>query len=616
MICASWMNYSNEQMYECQQDCQKQKLIKEQTDMETMNGDGVHNSNSGSKKENFKRNNSTMKQLNKISEQLIPQIEVNSKEEKHSTNDHQKYSVNEHDHSNHHRLWNSNTQLSNRSSFSNISIKYSDTLNFVYSYIDIERLILDNLKERIKSLGEHGLIGYTDLFASDDEKSFDKNFERKKLNSAKNDLNRNDAMKKDEVKNWKKNSKEMDFESEYLGEKENSTSNIQNNEIKIENQDLQIDDFKDDAISNKNDKDERRKSSDNQLDQMQKEIQKENHQKINQAVAKEFNRKQTKRKRTTKNNNWSAFLKACEEDFELNQSKINVNYNSKVLRECMFTYANCITNNWLFNLIEKEIDKRNSDLRKRFRELVEEDKNESELDDKLDENDENAETRSGNHLNGNFEFKNSFSKQSSKEFDFSLPEVIYVINLIPNQINIFRHCLFLQQQPNLANFNVNFIAINLISGDLRKKDLDTVICHSIQDELSFNLMNYFRSINRLTDVQIRQLKQKIRIRITKGKNAIKMNSESDVQFLFGALENNQEIDLSSFKTNQKIRKHNNTLNEEPEKGNLLFLLDDVVDIGDLQLSIEDHSLKMSTLRKFIQIYVKQKEKISFNRLYT
>lgn len=169
-------------------------------------------------------------------------------------------------------------------------------------------------------------------------------------------------------------------------------------------------------------------------------------------------------------------------------------------------------------------------------------------------------------------------------------------------------------------FNVNFIAINLISGDLRKKDLDSVISHSIQDELNNNYMNYFRSIDRLTDVKIRQLKQKIQIRITKdSKQSIKMKTESDVHILFGALENNQEIDLSGFKINFNERKRSSTQtkksnNDEIGRGNLLYIIDNVVDIGDLLFCIEDHSLKMSTLRKFIQVYLKEKNKIAFNCL--
>ena len=335
------------------------------------------------------------------------------------------------------------------------------------------------------------------------------------------------------------------------------------------------------------------------------------------SLTKEF-KKHSKRKKSTRNNHWAEFLTACEEDFEYNQSKINTNYNSRKLKDCMFVYANCVTNNWVFSLIEKEIEKRNASLRERFRKLIKSERSEEEEASDEDGREARGVTRDGPARQDS---KNRLTLQSSRdqEFDYALPETIYIINLVPNQINIFRHCLFLQQSPNLGSFSVNFIAINLISGDLRKKDLDSVISHSLQDELNYNYMNYFRSIDRLTEVELNQKKQKIRIRITRGKHAIKMCTESDVQVLFGALENNQEIDLSEF--GQKKERKGSTASrkatfDETERGNLLFLLDDVVDIGDLLLCIEDQSLEMSKLRKFIQAYLRQKDKISFNRLYS
>lgn len=636
MICASWMNYRNEQQYENQQDCQKQKLIKEQIDLERIKN-----------KENKKRNadahhhQTINTDQNMKSDQFIaPQIK-----------DDQKYLAAEHQTSNHH-LWNSNTQiLSNRSSFSNISIKYQDNLNFVYSYIDIERLILDNLKQRIKELGDCGPIGYEELFGSNDsldEKTFTKQFERKidkKINLNKNnDLDLGD--KKDKQNSIDKNN----IHNEMI--KSDREEDKSNNEI-----DEKIDDETDKRIDEKFEQ-----HHSNNLEQTSFNPLKDHNENISTETAAKYadqiiepqtdyssttkeTRKQSKRKRTSiRNSYWAEFLKACEEDFELNQSKLNINYNSRALKNCLFLNANCVTNNWVFSLIEKEIKKRNQSLQERFKKLVEinhekklsfDDEEMNECSDQTDHNGEcedhqknHEKEHQENHSNKNETCVNhnrsSIRNIKTNKFEYILPEVIYIVNLVPNQINIFRHCLYLQQTPNLSNFKVNFIAINLISGDLidlKKKDLDHVMGNSINDELNFNYMNYFRSINRLTDVQIRRLKQKIRIRVTKNKQAIKMNTESDVQILFGALENNQEIDLSNFKQDRRSSKDrivcNNDLTKKyDEKGNLLFLLDDIVDIGDLLLCIEDRSLEMSKLRKFIQTYLKQKEKISFNRLYS
>ena len=602
MICTSWVNYGNEQLYE--QNCQKQKLAKDQDlELNTTTKSILENKDNLKVNENLNSITNQTTTDQRIENQFIPQISVNNQSQNSITTtikqDDQKYAIREYHINN--RLWNSNAQLSNRSSFSNTSIKYQDTLNFVYSYIDIERLILDNLKERIKSLGECGLIGYSELFASDnsfDAKAFDKKIEQK----MKDDLNKNNVCALDknvdeQNSNIPNNDAKLDSNNSHHLVNESKDLNLHHN---LKNSDALKSHLNEMNLNELN-----LKNDDNQMQLTT------NHNQTHSLPKAKENKKHSKRKRSIRNNYWAAFLRACEEDFEFNQSKINTNYNSRKLRECMFTYANCITNNWVFSLIEKEIENRNESLKERFKKLISSDEScqckKLSISEKLDENDEMCKE---NRL------ANSTVSNLTKEYDYILPETIYIINIVPNQINIFRHCLFLQQTPNLANFHINYIAINLISGDLRKKDLDSIISHSIQDELNFNYMNYFRSMHRLTDVQIRQLKQKIRIRITKGKQAIKMNSESDVQILFGALDSDQEIDLSNFKVQHDKKRSIKKSFDETEKGNLLFLLDDIVDIGDLLFIIEDRSLEMSKLRKFIQVYLHQKDKISFNRLYS
>ena len=630
-------------MYECQQDCQKQKLIKE-SDLDS----------SGSKsaliKEKDLKGNETATQNGHSTSQTQNQLDIATNQAASNRQDDQKCSAGDP---------HINRMLSSRSSFSNISIKYQDNLNFVYSYIDIERLILDNLKERIKDLGECGLIGHDDeLFASDtnlDDDGFKMKSGRRKANKSKHDwdedgtkiytkshVEKTDNRNHVEMANHVNGHRDKHIEHHtgghtnshvngdsdaHIGSHLNSKTTIKDHstdddkEMKIDGQTKEqpaFDKKKDTKLSHPTEANavNNPHRPANQMHQMHS-----------------TGKKQTKRKRSIRNENWTEFLKACEEDFEFNQSKINRNYNSRALRECMFTYANCVTNNWVFSLIENEIEKRTQSLKDRFFKLV--DARNAHLDNDLNEQDEldcNLEKSDLKTTDANTDLhkelhneihkairKHSFLNAVDYHTDYVLPEIIYIINLIPNQINIFRHCLFLQQTPNLSNFNINFIAINLMSGDLRKKDLDSVISNSIQDELNLNYMSYFRSLNRLVDVQIRQMKQKIRIRITKGnKGAIKMKTESDVQFLLGALENNQEIDLSGFKVQSERRRNSQTKKSsiEKEKGNLLYIIDDVVDIGDLLFCIEDESLKMSTLRKFIQVYLKQKDKVSFNRLYS
>jgi len=83
----------------------------------------------------------------------------------------------------------------------------------------------------------------------------------------------------------------------------------------------------------------------------------------------------------------------------------------------------------------------------------------------------------------------------------SLPDkrFLFLVNLIPNRINLFKRCLFLNQTPNLYQFPFDFAALNLIRGNCQWKDLDLSEC-SFSDEVNIMFVKYFRSINKLVDI--------------------------------------------------------------------------------------------------------------------
>ena len=60
----------------------------------------------------------------------------------------------------------------------------------------------------------------------------------------------------------------------------------------------------------------------------------------------------------------------------------------------------------------------------------------------------------------------------------------FIINLIPNQINLFQKCLYFKNGPNFSTFNHTFIAINLIRNDQKQKDLDLVFDYQVYEKIN------------------------------------------------------------------------------------------------------------------------------------
>lgn len=83
-------------------------------------------------------------------------------------------------------------------------------------------------------------------------------------------------------------------------------------------------------------------------------------------------------------------------------------------------------------------------------------------------------------------------KKEIEENNFGPYEKIFVINLIPNRISLFKNCLYLKQSPSFVNFNFNYLAINLVRNDhVKKKDYD-IKSDEVFDDITSNFINYFR----------------------------------------------------------------------------------------------------------------------------
>ena len=218
------------------------------------------------------------------------------------------------------------------------------------------------------------------------------------------------------------------------------------------------------------------------------------------------------------------------------------------LKTKMLLYANVVTNNWVLSLITKEIDKQSVD---------------------------------------------------------NKTEKVFIVNLIPNRINLFRNCLYLRQAPSFVNFHFNYIAINLIKNNSKRKDLDQLASNSGYDEVNSNFINYFRLINKLIEVKVEDNPIKIRIKLTKNsKNSIKISTKEELlSFILCPKKHGMEIDISLLDLTEIEDCHN---------GGLMFVIKNEVEIEENQVFVfDDNEYKPSDIRKFTQIYFKLKESLKY-----
>ena len=120
--------------------------------------------------------------------------------------------------------------------------------------------------------------------------------------------------------------------------------------------------------------------------------------------------------------------------FSSRSSKRRKSSQAEELKTQLLLYANIVTNSWILSLIKKEIEDNN----------------------------------------------------------FGPHEKIFIINLIPNRVTLFKNCLFLKQSPSFANFNFNYVAVNLVKHVAKRKDLEIKSDYDDFDEVNANFINYFR----------------------------------------------------------------------------------------------------------------------------
>ncbi|KAH9417866.1 hypothetical protein DERP_013127 [Dermatophagoides pteronyssinus] len=194
-------------------------------------------------------------------------------------------------------------------------------------------------------------------------------------------------------------------------------------------------------------------------------------------------------------------------------------------------------------------------------------------------------------------------------------ENIFLVNIIPNRITLFRDCLFLQQTPSFINFDCNFVAIKLIRHSTRRKELEIKNTGNgggrnnnngnSSHDIDNNYAAYFRAINKLYEIRVKNAEDNIRLRLsTSNKTAICITNKQElITFIYMPKKDLLELNISGFQFNQHL---NQILKQCRRQQTLLFIINKEIDLDDnIKLLINDHDKQqydLVFLRKFIQLY--------------
>lgn len=120
-------------------------------------------------------------------------------------------------------------------------------------------------------------------------------------------------------------------------------------------------------------------------------------------------------------------------------------------------------------------------------------------------------------------------------------KTVFLINLVPNRINLFKKCLFLNQTPAFYHVSFDYFAIHLIRSDSHRKDVSDSINQnqvSLYDDVNAMFVQYFRSTRKLINVVVRvENTGVLKIKLTANpmdSNAIRLCSRSQLKNLISA----------------------------------------------------------------------------------
>jgi hypothetical protein len=184
---------------------------------------------------------------------------------------------------------------------------------------------------------------------------------------------------------------------------------------------------------------------------------------------------------------------------------------------------------------------------------------------------------------------------------------IFLVNLIPNRINLFKRCLFLNQTPNSYDFPFDFIALNLVRGGCQRKDLESLTGESsFSDEAHSMLVKYFRTIGKLVEVVPNTEtsdEQQLRVRIT--------DRQQDVNYkrVCSQSEVTQLLRRHNFSQTMSINIHDLPVPETLDASALIFILDNKIEIDDSTCLELDETVTDAAKIKVLIDYLRTSRKI-------
>ncbi|KAI1291834.1 hypothetical protein HDE_07069 [Halotydeus destructor] len=186
-------------------------------------------------------------------------------------------------------------------------------------------------------------------------------------------------------------------------------------------------------------------------------------------------------------------------------------------------------------------------------------------------------------------------------------KLIYLINLLPSRMNLFKNCLYLRQTPSLKNCSFDYVAVNIINDSSSKsKDKDILDQVSHTDEIITNFLNYFRNINKLVDLKVQPNQVKsLAILLSRSKRAQRVtNPQELLNVLRSEKKELYELDIRDYSTQGKLKRN------KP----LLFYINNEIEIndGEVLISVDPTEHNLDAIRHFAQSILKVKQVLEPN----
>lgn len=187
---------------------------------------------------------------------------------------------------------------------------------------------------------------------------------------------------------------------------------------------------------------------------------------------------------------------------------------------------------------------------------------------------------------------------------------IFLINLIPNRINSFKRCLYLNQTPNFYNTSFEFYAINLIDEETPKKDLDVLDASSLHNEANCMFIKYFRSIDKLSHVRTHSLNtlecNKLQIRLVSSTDSCN-DTRSIIdynQLLSIVMQHDRKnilyLNIDRYLPLDATSSESNSATLKNDKCHLFFVIDDKIELDDAIIQLESSKISQLTLKYFVK----------------